>query len=502
MIEGVFRKEGDLKPKYRAGVHYKASSEENRILIPDLSELNGLRHRWCWERRSRPYVPVWNFGKAPNKEDNAEESARLFCVYMRPWTLCDDDVTADNPLLENLGLISVDTSTTARSYVTSWGNYIDGNVVSELSRRYINNIQASTATPLMEAPGDSSESSEGEDFDPSSLNVGSMKTVHRTLNGSRDNDDGAKGFGRYASSIRLGRTLWQSPAFDEEVLRDVREQSFSKGTFPDGGQIKKAWRKLAQAENARPLPFANATPGRVQLSVDLYGARIDDWFAKLRIEKDGPTDEQWYVLRHVRDRVLLEYRLEKEGMHLPKGETREREEEPLRGLIHGPPGSGKSELIKFLRRFFTEALQWTHGVEFMFVAYQNKVAHAMKGITIHNAGMLDLGQQSRQGEQTDVDVLFTKNQDLKWVLVDEVGMVSDHLLGSFGHGLGEASNRPSRFKKRHNGMPRIFGGDVWRLSTTCTMPTRRSTLRPARRIGCARREARARQSRQRYVLVG
>jgi hypothetical protein len=242
------------------------------------------------------------------------------------------------------------------------------------------------------------------------------------------------------------------------VQQGVREPVFGEGTFPDGGQIKKAWRKLSQAENARPLPFANATPGRVTLSVDLYGARIDAWFAKVRTEKEPPTDEQWYVLRQVRDRVLLEHRIEKEGMHLPKGETRKREEEPLRGLINGPPGSGKSELIKFLRRFFVEALEWSHGVDFVFAAYQNKVAHAMKGVTIHNAGMLDLGQQSRQGEQTDVDVLFTKNQDLKWVLVDEAGMVSDNLLGSFGHALGEASNRPPRFKMRHNGQPRIFGG--------------------------------------------
>ena len=37
--------------------------------------------------------------------------------------------------------------------------------------------------------------------------------------------------------------------------------------------------KLGEQDNERPLPFANATPGRFALSVDSYGKKIDDWFA-------------------------------------------------------------------------------------------------------------------------------------------------------------------------------------------------------------------------------
>ena len=412
----------------------------------------------------------------PNKKYNVEENSRMLCVYMRPWTLCVDDATADNPLLANMGasdahdVISGDThesktsanasiSSPPRSYAASWERYINGNVASVLSRQYIINLLATTTTPLMEAPGDSSDSSDDEDFDPSSVQVGSMNTVTRTLNGIRDTDEGAKGFGRYSSSIRLGRNLWQSAPLGNAVKQSICEPMFVDGAFPDREKVKRAFRQIKQAENVRPLPFANATPGRLALSVDLYGAKIDAWFAKVQKEKEPPTEEQWAVLRRVRDRVLIEYRIEKEGMHLPKGyDARESEEEPMRGLIHGPPGSGKSELIKFLRRFFEEALEWTHDVEFVFVAYQNRVAYAMKGATIHNVGMLNLAQQGRQLSHTDVDVLFTKNQDLKWVLIDEIGMVSDHLLGSLGVAMGDATNRPKRFRTRQNGRPRIFGG--------------------------------------------
>jgi len=50
---------------WKAGVHYKAIEGENRILMPDLPVLQGLRDRWFWMRRDRPYVPVWSFSKMP-----------------------------------------------------------------------------------------------------------------------------------------------------------------------------------------------------------------------------------------------------------------------------------------------------------------------------------------------------------------------------------------------------------------------------------------------------
>jgi hypothetical protein len=90
---------------------------------------------------------------------------------------------------------------------------------------------------------------------------------------------------------------------------------------------------------------------------------------------------------------------------------------------------------------FTEALQWTHGVEFLFIAYQNKVAHAMKGCTIHAGCNIGVDLQPRQLSHTDVDVLFTRSQDLKFVLADEVGMISDLLLGSAA--IQETSRRQS-----------------------------------------------------------
>ena len=48
------------------------------------------------------------------------------------------------------------------SYAASWEAYIDGNVVSDTSRRYILNLLAATAATKTEDSGDSSEDSVAE----------------------------------------------------------------------------------------------------------------------------------------------------------------------------------------------------------------------------------------------------------------------------------------------------------------------------------------------------
>ncbi len=109
----------------------------------------------------------------------------------------------------------------------------------------------------------------------------------------------------------------------------------------------------------------------------------------------------------MRDRVLLEFRLFKEGDDLNRSNGDDNEE-PLRAFIHGPPGTGKSAVIQWVRHFFTEALGWEHGVEFMCVAFQNRVAHAMGGSTMHTAGDIRIGSVAL--DQNDSLLLHMKKQ--------------------------------------------------------------------------------------------
>ena len=106
---------------------------------------------------------------------------------------------------------------------------------------------------------------------------------------------------------------------------------------------------------------------------------------------------------------------------------------------------------------FTEAMDWSHGVEFLCVAFQNRVAYAMGGTTLHSAGDLSVGAEYKSLSHTDVDVLFTRNQDLRWVLVDECFMLPDELFGAFEQQLADAAQN-SPFKRSADGQVRMFGG--------------------------------------------
>ena len=135
-------------------------------------------------------------------------------------------------------------------------------------------------------------------------------------------------------------------------------------------------------------------------------------------------------------------------------------EEPLRGCCHGLPGTGKSRVIKWIIRMFKEALKWKHGVEFQCVAFQNTVAAAMDGLTLHSSGDIQIGgaADARRLEHTDIDVLYSRNQALRWIIFDEIFMIPDELLGTFSEHLTDAAADSSRYKRRLDGSTRMFGG--------------------------------------------
>ena len=45
---------------------------------------------------------------------------------------------------------------------------------------------------------------------------------------------------------------------------------------------------------------------------------------------------------------------------------------------------------------FEETRGYTNGVEFVCVAFQNRVAHIMKGNTLHHAGDVAVGDEKQQ----------------------------------------------------------------------------------------------------------
>ena len=254
-----------------------------------------------------------------------------------------------------------------------------------MNQRYITNLLSATAARVVEEPDDSSGDSDDFDYDHSGRLAGNMDLIQRTLNGlsSRSEDNGVEAVGRYAAVIQMGRDIWQSAPLTAVEKAAVQEKFFDDGSFPPATEVLKAAREAVKNEEERPAPFDGRTAASARYMKVDYTKILNDWFAKLRTEQETPNTEQLAVLHAVRDRVLQEKALEMEGPGILKRlkgpSTVDLREEPLRGCCHGLPGTGKSRVITWLRRMFTEALQWTHGIEFQCVVFQNTVAYAMGG---------------------------------------------------------------------------------------------------------------------------
>ena len=92
------------------------------------------------------------------------------------------------------------------------------------------------------------------------------------------------------------------------------------------------------------------------------------------------------------------------------------------------------------------------------VAFQNRVAYAMGGTTLHSSGDIAVGNQSVTNlTHTDIDLRFTRNQHLRWPIIDEGPMIPDDLFGAFEHHLADAAV-DSRYRKRSDKSVRPFGG--------------------------------------------
>ena len=206
-----------------------------------------------------------------------------------------------------------------------------------------------TAAIRGEDSEDSSQDSEDDAFKTFDVEAGSLELVRQTLEGmaARSPDEGIQAMGRHARTIRLGRTLWQSPPLDKEVSRNIAEHFCDDGRFPQVGEIKKAQKAALNPSEERPAPFAGKTKPYASLSTIAYGHRRTSWLGGVQRGLEPPTAEQLAILIRVAERVLLEARLEKEGPLLHKSDPRRiSEEQPLLGFCHGSLGTGKSRVIK------------------------------------------------------------------------------------------------------------------------------------------------------------
>ena len=176
------------------------------------------------------------------------------------------------------------------------------------------------------------------------------------------------------------------------------------------------------------------------------------------------------MLRHIVARV------EKELTEERAGTVQATSDEPIFDLIHGIPGAGKSKVIAWICEIFTDVLGWTSGNQFVCLAVQNTIAANIGGSTIHHWGNINIGndQGNKSGKgnrgKRDTSILFNRCLNLRWILIDEISMVSAELLSELQYLVRQAVRKQGTYKVRPDKSIRPFGGintllfgDWWQL---------------------------------------
>ncbi|KAE8233026.1 hypothetical protein CF326_g1939 [Tilletia indica] len=147
---------------------------------------------------------------------------------------------------------------------------------------------------------------------------------------------------------------------------------------------------------------------------------------------------------------------------------------PLRLLMHGEAGTGKTVVVRLLRELMD---RFGKGTEIRFMAPTGKAASAIGGTTQHAAFGLDIHRRgltteelqlaNRENHAKRISFLQNSFAHVKWIFFDEVSMTSCEVFGDIDQALRTATQRPN---EPFGGINVLFAGDLCQLPPVGAAP--------------------------------
>ena len=426
------------------------------------------RHDWIVVPNNRPAVPVISGAQAARSSD---EQAMLLLLLFVPWTNDESQVTELVPHISSLRRHSMpDWRAALRTRLN-----MHGFPTAEL-KRFAQNFCFVYCLPRDLAPVEGlmeNSDNEVEDDEPLVLSLEDQVAVRAThvRGGGRkqeegeaeDSDGGSEGgllaideaadgctqMQRTMQMFDISKSIWLQA--EGNVALDPRQaqhhQAYqAKGKIPDPQQVLAAARRT---KGKGQIPHTRQASGPQLLQRPLLTkARLLNWLHSEAVR--GQTNaKQFELLEHVVDRVLVEYNLAK-----PE-ETKRQSAEPLVWLLHGPPGTGKSHVLKFLRQLFDDVMGFKQGADYEFTALQAVNAKDIKGKTLHHALGLSVATQAHEPISAET---AKRISTWRWLITDEISLVMARLLGTGEHRLRSVIPSANEWKHNAAGLVRPFGG--------------------------------------------
>ena len=351
-----------------------------------------------------------------------------------------------------------------------WDSYIRGNVVSEAAAHLIRSMLTKTVASKMDGGSEGSQGDESDADDEIAPLVVKPEDLRRLLRSAYDDDENDEPASKkrrlpqktnHRDSLHRVDCLWGTRT---GVGGDDSAHLAEDGMHFDAVREHIAASRQKQEVDADDCPYSGKTLPAAQLYDGSKVSILDRWLEELQALPQAPTTEQTTFLRTVLSRMSFEAKVEGQG------KASDHDDEPLFDMVHGVPGAGKSKLIEWLRSGFEHVLGWTHGVQFVCLAFQNAMAAHIGGFTIHHWSGIPVAEEPGMSSTRNAHKFSTRCQSLRFILVDEISMVSAQLLGQLEILVSKVTRRRKLFKRRPDGTSRPFGGinvllfgDWWQL---------------------------------------
>ena len=400
-------------------------------------------------RRRAPLVPYPTATPLPKADMAKADQCRLLNVYLRPWTLAGDDASPHVPHIAALDQQISDrqqvpvrrctgkTRIGRRCHAAAWQDYIKHHIVSEHAKRTIRNFLAAAECSPEDVTEEDVDATKvpRQDVDTSLVDV---TTVQRLTAG-----EGFQYSKRSAQTVQNIVQQWTPQTVTNTSSRPV---TVCAGIPDPGAPVP------APDDHTKPKQGQDP-PQPVDISYAGFRPELArSWLNSLQFSGSPPvpSTEQCACLTAIINRCEEEMQDERtEAVH---------RSEPLRAILHGVPGAGKSQTLHWLRQYFEMVCGWEHLREFAFVAPQNTQAALINGVTLHSFAELKVKGQKQEQRTSFGPGRFVKFQRLRWLVIDECSTAALEVLAALEKQLLDATRPKQSWKLRKSGAVRPFAG--------------------------------------------
>ena len=458
--EAKLRAGGDKRVRLVPGkdTRLRVNLSADILAFEDVPANARVRAAWLLCRRRRPRCPT--FGQCPvprYQQECQEENSKLCLVYFRAWTGLPQCADRDVPHITDLQHSHLTWEMAFRAWLEE--------LPCQETKHHVGNFLSVYRVRSLAADAENSDN-DGADTTAVHVTAENLATSLTTRATEKATDDAP------APEYEDLEQTWRAQITDPGKLG----RALAAENALDVRELVKEARKASQDAAVEGSAVAGDEMGH-EPTVRTRGIRatvraVNEWVTELRTR----VDEEGRAVCNAAQHAFVERVARRVVEEMQTGEAqsgaRSGLPDAMRWVLHGGPGTGKTHAVKLLRKeLFEDILGWSQGLQFQFAALQAVTADMVDGDTLHHAFGLSWGQNAADTTPLTKGLQQAQRMlQLRWLIIDEISMVSVELLARLEQACRRVIRNGSPFRRDAANLDKPFGGlnvvvvgDLWQL---------------------------------------